>query len=78
MKHDDEIPGEYRDIDLLYLQETQHAKEEHFNEVSGSISNEIPKFSSKITATLHRGKPKQSKSTEAVNKAAENGCTNNK
>ena len=65
---DFEIPGEYRNLDLLYLEEIQNEKEETHNEVTGTIHSQIPKFSSKARASLFRGQVQQAEHPQSDEK----------
>ena len=55
----DEIPGEYDQLDLDYLQELRYEQEETHNEVSGTINSQGRAFTSKARASVLRGQVQQ-------------------
>ena len=62
--YENEIPGEYQAMDLLYLQEIQNQREELENEVICTIRHQIPAPNQKARASTQRGRVQHPEHTQ--------------
>lgn len=69
MNDDLEIPGEYWDSDLLYLEEIQLKREERHNEVTGTIESKLSPPNTKARANLSRGQVLKSEHSQGSKKS---------
>lgn len=74
MNYQNELPDEFREMDLLYLEEIQYQKEEHHNEVICTINSTGPAFNTKVGATAIRGEIQQTSASEEHRTDSDKSC----